>query len=98
MDRVSFVDSISGIQYPELIVQFFDHFMVLREIIQDTGTVSVIRNTQDSILFLVEFADVEVCQRALDNIPSTGCYIMYDKQIHVGVEILTDKIIQIQLH
>ena len=59
MDRVSFIESVSGIQYPEIIVNFFDHFMVLRQIVQDSGSVSVVKNTENSILFLVEFKDPE---------------------------------------
>lgn len=97
MDRVSFIESVSGIQYPEIFVNFFDHFMLLRQIVQDSGNVSVIRNTENSILFLVEFRDSNDMSKALQTIQGTSYFTIYGRQIKASIEILTDKIIQIQL-
>jgi len=97
MDRVSFIESVSGIQYPELIVNFFDQFMVLHQIVQDSGSVSVIKNTESSILFLVEFKDHNYMKQALSGIQATSYFTIYGRQIKASIEILTDKIIQIQL-
>lgn len=97
MDRVSFLESVSGIQYPQLIIQFFDQFIVLKEIVEDAGQVSVIKNTKNSILFLVEFSSAEKQNEALSRIPSSSFFTVYGKQIKVNIDVLTDKVIQIQL-
>ena len=96
VDNVSFIESISGIQYPEIIVNFFDHFMVLKQIVENSGIVSVISNTENSILFLVEFNSSDAKDQALKSIPEY--YTIYGRQIIVGIEVLTDRIVQFQLN
>ena len=44
MNRIQFFDSISGIQYPKMIVDFFDHFIALKQIVEDKGSVTVDNN------------------------------------------------------
>ena len=34
MNRVQFFNSIGGIQYPRMIVDFFDHFIALKQIVE----------------------------------------------------------------
>ena len=41
MDRIAFLESISGIEYPEMIVEFFDQFIALKYLVEDYGQISV---------------------------------------------------------
>lgn len=97
IDRISFLDSVSGIQHPEIIVEFFEHFIALKQIVENYGSIAVIKNTKASISFLVEFASNEAMQHALLNIPNPPYFVIYGRQIKVSVEILTDRVLQIQL-
>ena len=55
MNRIQFFDSISGIQYPKMIVDFFDHFIALKQIVEDKGSVTVDNNNDSSIEFSIIF-------------------------------------------
>ena len=48
-NRIVFFDSISGIKYPEMLVDFFDQFIALKQLVQDCGTITVDSYTESSI-------------------------------------------------
>ena len=96
--RVQFLESVSGIQYPEMIVDFFDHFVALKQIVQDSGKVEVLNFDKNSICFSIKFISSESCNLALNTINSlNGCIIMYGRPISIGVEVPTDLEIKISL-
>ena len=35
MDRIAFIESISGINYPEMLVHFFDQFIALKKLVEE---------------------------------------------------------------
>ena len=96
-DRISFLDSVSGIQQPEIIVEFFDHFMALKQIVEGYGNISVISSNSNCITFLVEFPNKETTEMALSNIPDPPYFSIYGRSIKVYVEVPTDRVMQIQL-
>lgn len=98
MDRVTFVESVYGIKYPEMIVDFFDHFIALKQIVEDTGTISVINNEENSIEFSILFSSSNYMRSALNIINSlNGNIIIYGRNIMILVEALTDSEIKIKL-
>lgn len=97
MDRISFLDSISGIQHPEIMVEFFDHFIALKQIVEGYGKVTVINSTKTSITFMVEFLHDDAMKMALANIPDPPYFSIYGRSIKVNVEVPADKLLQIQL-
>ena len=97
MDRISFLDSVSGIQHPEIMVEFFDHFIVLKQIVEGYGKVTVISSTKSSITFMVEFVNNDAMKMALANIPDPPYFSIYGRSIKVNVEVPTDRLLQIQL-
>ena len=97
MDRISFLDSVSGIQHPEIMVEFFDHFMALKQIVEGYGKITVIKSTKISITFMVEFPNNETMNMALANIPNPPYFTIYGRSIKVNVEVPTDRLMQIQL-
>jgi hypothetical protein len=98
MDRVTFVESVHGIKYPEMIVDFFDHFIALKQIVEDTGTISVINNEENSIEFSILFSSSNYMRSALNIINSlNGNIIIYGRNIMILVEVLTDSEIKIKL-
>ena len=56
-NRIVFFDSISGIKYPEMLVDFFDQFIALKQLVQDCGTITVDSYTESSISFFISFND-----------------------------------------
>lgn len=98
MDRINFFGSVSGIEYPEMIVNFFDHFIALKQIVEDSGTITVLNSDDKSISFSIEFNNVDSKNYALSTIYSSGGNIViYERLISIKVDILTDLSIKINL-
>ena len=97
MDRISFIQSVSGIQQPEVLATFFDHFIVLKQIVQDYGKITVLSSNQVSISFMVEFDTPQAMQMALANIPNPPFFTIYGRQIKVYVETPADNLMQVKL-
>ena len=97
-DRVSFLESVSGIQYPDMLVTFFDHFIALKQIVEDYGTVNIISNSPSSLTFSVKFKNKTTRDNALNAINSTnGMMIVYQRPINVDVKFPTDSELIINL-
>lgn len=98
MDRVSFIGSVSGIDHPQMIVTFFDHFIALKKIVEDSGFVKVLNSTENTISFSIEFKEVSFKDQALAVINALGAIIViYGRPITINTEILTDRTIGIHL-
>ena len=94
MNRVEFLDSISGIKYPEMIADFFDHFVALKQIVEDSGVINVLSNPESnncSIMFSITFINNSVLMSALDTISTlNGSIVIYERQIAINVKVPTD--------
>ena len=98
MDRVMFIGSVGGIRYPEMIVNFFDHFVALKQLVEDSGRVNVLQSTESSISFSIDFDSIEIKDQALGSILSQqGVIVIYERPIRISVKILTDLSLQIDL-
>lgn len=98
MDRVDFIESVSGIKYPGMIVDFFDHFIALKQIVEDSGKVNVLSNDNTSITFSILFSSIDAKNLALNTINSLGGHIaIYGRPISIYVEVLTDLELKISL-
>ena len=98
IDRVNFLESVSGISYPEMIVDFFDHFIALKEIVEDSGSINVIDSKQDSIRFSIKFSNPYNMSLAINTINSRGgVIVIYGRPISISVEVLTDSELIINL-
>lgn len=96
MDRISFFKSVEGIQYPEVLVNFFDHFIALKQIVNDSAKVSVNNVDQNTIEVGLTFHSKMKRNEALSTITPQQIYI-YGRPIKVNVDILTGKEIKIIL-
>ena len=98
MDRVNFIESVSGIKYPRMIVDFFDHFIALKQIVEDSGKINVTNCDNTSITFSIIFSSPDSKDLALHTINSLGGNIaIYGRPILIHVEVLTDSEIKINL-
>ncbi len=96
MDRIAFLDSISGIQYPEMIVEFFDQFIALKQIVEDYGNITVNEKLNNGISFNISFQDQVFRDKALSNV-QTGSVIIYGRPISIMAEPMSDSDIKIIL-
>ena len=81
-----------------MIVHFFDHFIALKKIVEDTGKVTVVSNTDSEIVFLINFSKKKDSDYALSMINSLGgSIVIYDRPMNVQVDIPTDLQLQIKL-
>ena len=89
IDRLQFIEGINGIKYPQMLVDFFDHFIALKEIVQDSGKVTDENNNESSIIFRIDFKSDKAQQKALQYIIN-GQVIIYNRPIYVNAEPLSE--------
>jgi hypothetical protein len=89
MNRITFLESINGIQYPEMIVEFFDQFIALKEIVEDGANITVENKSDGAISFITSFKNTNYKNNALSVLQS-GSIIIYGRQISVVIEPLSE--------
>jgi hypothetical protein len=98
MDRCTFFNSISGILYPEMLVDFFDQFVALKQIVEDSGKVTVLESNENQIVFSIMFNSIEYKNIAMEMIQNAGYQIaIYGRIMNIRLEVLTDNEIKIIL-
>lgn len=101
MDRVSFFKNINGISYPEMLVDFFDHFIALKQLIDTNNCLISIIKLYDTtgIEFDVQFRSHDQLMRTLNDISKNGnVIIIYNKTMTIHVEIISDIDLKIKLY
>ena len=96
MDRIAFLESISGIEYPEMIVEFFDQFIALKYLVEDYGQISVQEKSINGISFVIKFTDIQYRDKALSNV-QTNTVIIYGKPISINLDIISETEIKFTL-
>lgn len=88
MDRLTFFNSISGIDYPEMLVKFYDQLLALKDLVPAYDAISVISSNDNSITFSV----ISKYNQQTVSIISTysGRFNVYGKLIPVNIDNLTD--------
>ena len=86
MNRLEFFESVSGIVYPNMLVDFFDQFVALKEMIDNRGVVTINSSSDTYISANIEFKDQSSRKYVLDFINSlNGVVIIYQRPINVQV-------------
>lgn len=88
MNRIEFFESVSGIDYPQMLVDFFDHFLALKEIVENSGNVIVPpqQNINNHIVFNIKFSDVEAKESAINLINNVNnVIVIYERPIYVNI-------------
>lgn len=87
MDRVQFFESISGIEYPYMLVEFFDHFLALKQIVENSGKVIVPRQIDENkISFDIEFSNKKAKESAVNLINNcTSMVMIYERPIYIRI-------------
>ena len=100
MDRLSFFKNINGISYPEMVVDFFDHFIALKKLVNDNNCiVNVLNYGKDTIEFDVQFKDTKYLNKTLDEIAKNGnIVVIYNRTMTIHIEVLTDTDLKIKLY
>lgn len=100
MDRLSFFKNINGISYPEMLVDFFDHFIALKQLV-DTNSciVNIIAFNGQDIEFSVKFKDANLLHKTMNEINKSGnVVVVYGRTMTIHVEVLTDTDLSIKLY
>lgn len=86
MDRVQFFESISGIEYPHMLVDFFDHFLALKQIVENSGKIYVPQQTTENhIIFNIEFSNTKAKETAINLINSNRVIMIYERPIYINI-------------
>lgn len=99
INRIAFFESVDGIQYPSMIVDFFDHFIALKKIVEDSGKIKVLSSVNNqNIIFSIEFATTDNMRLALNVIESNnGIIDIYGRPMNIAIKPLNKKEIQISI-
>ena len=90
MDRITFFNSISGIDYPEMLVKFYDQFLALKDLVYGANFINVTSNTQDDyITFSIVFSEARFKEQTLSIIYNNRI-LVYGKPITINIDSLTD--------
>ena len=90
MDRISFFNSISGIDYPEMLVKFYDQFLALHYLAINFNLINVVSRTDDDFIsFLVDYSDINQKNQTL-YLASNQLISIYGRIISINVKTLTD--------
>lgn len=101
MDRMQFFNHINGITYPELLVDFFDHFVALQQLVKTNSCTVTVLNTYDNkvIEFNVQFKSAGHLQKVLQDISMNGnVIVIYGRTMSIHIEVLTDFDLKIKLY
>lgn len=87
MDRVQFFESISGIEYPHMLVDFFDHFLALKQIVENSGKIIVPQqeSSNNHIIFNIEFSNTKAKETAINLIKATNIITIYERPIYINI-------------
>lgn len=96
VNRLEFFDSISGIKYPRMIIDFFDHFIALKQLVEDSGSISVDESTENCIRFSIIFNSPDNKTSAMSNILA-GEVIIYGRLIHISFMDISETELKIEL-
>lgn len=96
MDRITFIHSISGIQYPEMLINFFDQFLALYQTVGDFVTIDVSGSNDNSIEFTISFKNAKSKDQLLYSLQS-GVINVYNKPVLVFVNSISDRELIIKL-
>ena len=101
MDRMQFFNHINGITYPELMVDFFDHFGALQQLVKTNSCTVNVLNTYENkaIEFSVNFKTPGLLQKVLQDISINGnVIVIYGRTMTIHIEVLTDLDLKIKLY
>ena len=95
MDRITFFKTISGIKYPEMLIEFYDQFLALNQILYNVSscTIAVIGSTDRSISFGIKTNDSNLS----DYLLNTKGTVIYGRAISIYPEHLSDTEIKLTI-
>lgn len=99
MDRIQFFKSVQGIEYPSMLVDFFDHIVALKQIVEDSGNVNVLSHEDNKYIeFSIHFKNKATQTIALNTIYSlNGSVVIYQHPMAILTSVPTDTDIIIKL-
>lgn len=100
VDRITFLESVNDIDYPKMLISFFDHFIALKQIVEETAAdIEVIDAVDNSyIKFSCEFNDTNLKNQAINIVNSNGsAIIIYGRPLCIDIEELSETKISIQI-
>lgn len=98
-NRVKFFESISAIEYPQMLVDFFDHFIALKNIVEESNSdINVCECNESSITFDIVFKNKSDKEKALLYIKSVNYNVtVYNRLMRIEAISPTDLLLKIKL-
>ncbi len=91
MDRIEFLNSIKyntdlNQEVINILIGFFDQYMVLYNLIENVINISMIGTTNNSINFLLTYSDTDSASKALNKINSINIFNAYNKVFYIQAQ------------
>ena len=70
-----------------MLVDFFDHFLALKQIVEDSGRISVPQqnNMENHIVFNIKFSNVKAKEAAINLINNNKIIMIYERPIYINM-------------
>ena len=96
MDRLTFFNLISGIRYPEMLIEFYDQFLTLFQLFFNrTCAITVLDSSDRSITFCIDYTEDKTITAYLSSVGPY--YVIYGRSISIHSEALSDKQLKLTL-
>ena len=93
MDRLTFFNLITGIRYPEMLIEYYDQFLALKQLVNGYPcAIDVSGSTDRSISF-----NIDCDKNTMNLISMNKVMVIYGRSISIYTEPVSDKQIKVTL-
>ena len=100
MDRVEFINSIkdpNGGNKENLLLNFFDHYMILYELIERVDDIEVINSDSSSVSFKLKFSDPKILNRTVEKLKTQSMLMIFEKYYNISYSDITENTVNITI-
>ena len=99
MDRVEFINSIKDPNgnKENLLLNFFDHYMILYELIEKVDDIEVVNSDNTSVSFQLKFSDPMILNKTVEKLKTQSMLMIFEKYYNISYSDITENSVNITI-
>lgn len=99
MDRVEFIKSIKDPNgnKENLLVNFFDHYMILYDLIEKVDDIEVTNSDNTSVSFQLYYSNTETMNKLIEKLKAQSMLMIFEKYYNISYSDITDNTVNITI-